>query len=93
MNRKRLHPVKSGTNFAWLNHVRLFWRTRLRNQWRSYQWLVVGSVGIVSVIFGCVGFAKHFQAMREPRSFFDVLYLTLQLVPMNSGAILPPHPF
>lgn len=92
MNRKRLHPVKSGTNFAWLNHVRLFWRTRLRSQWRSYQWLVVGSVGIVSVIFGCVGFAKHFQAMREPRSFFDVLYLTLQLVPMNSGAILPPIP-
>ena len=89
---KHFHPVKGGTRFAWLHHVRLFWRTHLRNPWRSYQWLVVGAMGIISVVLGCVGFAKYFQAQHEHRSFLDVLYLTLQLVPINSGAVLPPIP-
>lgn len=39
---------------------------------------------------GYVGFAKHFEALGQWRSFLDLLYLTLQLFPLQSGAVPPP---
>ncbi len=44
----------------------------------------------MTLCLGYVGFAKHFAAVGQVRSSLDLLYLTLQLFPLQSGAVPPP---
>jgi hypothetical protein len=74
------------------------WRSRTgtsswhqaRHIWHDGQWYVAGAVWLVTLYLGYVGFAKHFAALGEARSPLDLLYLTLQLFPLQSGAVAPP---
>jgi hypothetical protein len=51
---------------------------------------VVGVVWLLTLYWGYGGFARHFAALGEVRSSLDLFYLTLQLFPLQSGAVAPP---
>jgi hypothetical protein len=72
----------SRTGISWLHRV---WRV-----WRDGPWYVVGAVWLLALYLGYVGFAKYFAALGEVRSALDLFYLTLQLFPLQSGAVAPP---
>ena len=67
------------------------WRPRLRRWWRYYQWPVILVLGAAAAVLGYAGFAYYYAAHPEvapqPRSLLDLLYLTLQLFVVRSGAL------
>ena len=65
-----------------------FWQ--IGQWWRKHQWLVIGGLWLVMGILGFWGFARHFAALDQPRSFGDLLYLTIQLFVLESGAVEGP---
>ena len=66
------------------------WREQLGRWWTDYQWPVLGVAWAAALTLGCIGFGRNLAAHGETRRFLDFFYLTLQLIPMNSGAVLPP---
>jgi len=63
---------------------------RLRQLWREYQWPVLLCLEAILFVLGYVGFARYTAALGESRSQLDMLYLTLQLVTLESGAVSGP---
>jgi len=68
-------------------------RTKLRPVWSKYQWLVVWTTGFTAIGLGYLGFEKHALAMDKPASVGSLLYLTLQLFVLESGAVAWPVPW
>lgn len=62
----------------------------LRKIWQEYQWQIVLVSLAVSLTLGYIGFDKYTRAIGEPRSITDLLYLTLQLTTLESGAVSGP---
>jgi hypothetical protein len=62
----------------------------IRHMWDIYQWLIIGAAWFIGLCLGYVGFAKYFTLAGETATFWDLLYLTLQLTSMNSGAVPGP---
>ena len=60
---------------------------RLGRLWRKYRWLAIGGAWLVVGILGYVGFAQHLAAQGQARSPGDLLYLTMQLFVLGSGAV------
>ena len=63
---------------------------QIRHWWRKNQWLVIGWLWLAAGLLGFVGFARHFAATGQSRSFGDLLYLTIQLFVLESGAVEGP---
>lgn len=61
--------------------------------WSDYQWLVLGLLWVVSLVLGTAGFSRYAAAHQISSTFWDHLYLALQLIPMNSGAVESPLPW
>ncbi len=61
--------------------------------WRRHGWLIIGLLWIVALILGYAGFAAHTSTAGQPAAPLDLVYLTLQLISMNSGAVEPPVPW
>jgi hypothetical protein len=51
------------------------------------RWIIIVGFITVSLILGYIGFSKYFQTEGIPRTPLDLLYLTLQLLTMESGAV------
>jgi voltage-gated potassium channel Kch len=62
----------------------------VKRWWHDYRWLAIGGAWLGALYLGYVGFARHAAATGEAASAWDLLYLTLQLVSMNSGAVPGP---
>ncbi len=60
--------------------------------WQKYQWLGLGILWMLALTAGLVGFTRYATWNQLPYSLADSFYLTLQLIPMNSGAVTPPLP-
>ena len=60
---------------------------------RSIQWPLVGAFALAAFLLGFVGFSRFFSAIGEPRSSWDVFYLTLQLFVLESGSVWGPVPW
>lgn len=56
------------------------------------RWIVVGVLVIATLVLGFRGFQQYYESQAESRSAWDVLYLTLQLFTLESGAVDPPVP-
>ena len=65
----------------------------LRMTWERYRWLIIGSCWLAAFILGTIGFAEHARLTGEARPPSTLLYLTLQLISMNSGAVSEPIPW
>lgn len=63
---------------------------RLRQFWREYRWPLLLGLEAILFVLGYVGFARYASALGESRSSLDLLYLTLQLVTLESGAVSGP---
>jgi hypothetical protein len=81
---------KNSRGRGWFSRTGVSWWHQVRRIWRDGQWYVVGAAWLVTLYLGYVGFARHFAALGEVRSPLDLLYLTLQLFPLQSGAVAPP---
>lgn len=51
------------------------------------QWYIAGALFVVTMVLGVLGFRQYYIGIGEPRSFFDYLYLTLQLFGLSSGSV------
>ena len=63
------------------------------NNRNDLAWYFLGFAWILSMVFGIIGFAKYSETHSLGYSFWDNLYLTFQLIPLNSGGLEPPVPF
>ena len=62
-------------------------------RWRAlqeHQWLFIGVLAVLTLALGVSGFRKYYAALDQPRTFWDVLYLALQLFTLESGAVSGP---
>lgn len=56
--------------------------------WEDYSWIVIGILWIVVLVLGFVGFSLYLKPQGEWNpSTLDILYRTIQLVVLESGAI------
>jgi hypothetical protein len=62
----------------------------LSRWWDEFQWSVVGLFALLAMGLGFIGFTKHFSALGEARSGWDLFYLTLQLFTLESGSVSGP---
>jgi len=73
-------PARARRSF-WIRH----------RQWLSaYRWPLIGSLWVLAIILGHVGFSKHLSAIGETATFWDNLYLSVQLFVLQSGAVSGP---
>jgi hypothetical protein len=60
---------------------------RMSYLWQRHGWLVIGLLWVIALALGCIGFAQNAPTTGKSKGFFDVVYRTLQLIPMNSGDV------
>src|SRR3990170_3530754 len=82
--------MKESIRITGRNRLRTFWWTRFHPLWQEYQWPVVGILGLTALGLGYIGFHKYFAALGEIRSGWDIFYLSLQLLTLESGSIHGP---
>ena len=63
---------------------------QLGRLWRKYRWLAIGGAWLAAGILGYVGFARHYATLGQSQSPGDLLYLTIQLFVLGSGAVEGP---
>ena len=68
----------------------VFWRTRVRTFWREDQWLIITALWVFALVLGWIGFSKARALPCQACSFWDILYLAIQLIPLQSGAVNDP---
>ncbi len=73
--------------------VRTFWRQRGRPAWESVRWPAIAALFTGAIVLGWVGFDRYMVAAGQPSSLSDDLYLSLQLIVLQSGAVPPPIPW
>jgi hypothetical protein len=69
------------------------WRVRQRRieqWWGHYRWFVIGGVWVAALCLGYVGFAKNAAARGQAFAPSDFVYLTVQLISMESGVVPRP---
>ena len=71
---------------------RAAWAT-VRRLWRAFRWPLIGSVAILALVLGFSGFDAYLQSRGVARSFWDKLYLAVQLFVLEAGAVDPPVPW
>ena len=57
------------------------------NAWQRFEVPVLAGLALLSMVLGVIGFSQYYQAAGKPAPFADVLYLSLQLFSLNSGAV------
>ena len=63
---------------------------KLGQLWRRHGWLIIGVLWVGALILAFIGFGRNAAATGQSLTLFDRAYLTLQLIPMNSGAVAGP---
>lgn len=69
------------------------WRRRVRPRLREHGWLLIGALWALAVVLGYLGFRAKPATLGGAPSFWDNLYLSLQLFVLQSGAVVPPVPW
>jgi voltage-gated potassium channel Kch len=60
--------------------------------WNDYGWFLWAGCALLVVILGYIGFQQHFDGQGN-KSVADLLYRSLQLFALESGAVGPPIPW
>lgn len=81
-----------GSPWSPVPRPRRVWRRRLVHFWWEYQWPIVIALWVGAMVLGYLGFWRYYQIHpgEKPHAIGDLVYYTMQLVPMISGAL--PHP-
>ena len=64
--------------------------TRWATRWG---WVFVALFAVFTAVFSYVGFEEHGDRTGTDRSFADIVYMTLQLLVLESGSVEPPVPW
>ncbi len=70
-----------------------FWHWFGADGWKSARWGIVAGLFVASIVLGWIGFDENMRALGQPGTFLDKLYLALQLLVLQSGAVPPPMPW
>lgn len=62
-------------------------RSEIKRLWGEIRWTVLAGLWILSLLLGYLGFTKFGSQNGLSYSIFDRVYLSLQLISMNSGAV------
>lgn len=57
------------------------------SRWLLWRWLFVAALGVGTAALGFNGFAEHYAEQGESKSIADLVYVTVQLFTMESGAV------
>ncbi|MCC6795284.1 MAG: hypothetical protein IT366_09215, partial [Candidatus Hydrogenedentes bacterium] len=60
---------------------------RLRAFWRVCGWPIIWALGVASFVCGYVGFAQYYRAQGDSFSVLELVYRTIQLYVLQSGAL------
>jgi hypothetical protein len=60
---------------------------------RYWQWLAIGTLAVLAFFLGWLGFWEYFAEKETPRSQLDLVYMSLQLFTLESGAVDPSLPW
>lgn len=71
----------------WQDRITAFWRRHARPWLDQNYWIGLGIMMVSAFVLGYWGWMNHFVETGEPRSSHDILYLTLQLFTVESGAV------
>lgn len=68
-------------------------RNALANFWHDFEWPIVGAVALAALALGGFGYYAQFQAAGTTRTFWDILYLDIQLFIISMPELKTPvHP-
>lgn len=83
-------PRRAGT-LSPLPRPRHLWRRRLAHAWWDHQWRILAVLWALLMALGYLGFRKYYEIYPDemPHAPGDLVYYTMQLVPMISGGL--PH--
>ena len=73
---------------SWVTRAAVKVRRTIRKL-SEYQWFLISGGFLLVILFGFVGFWLAFQSRAEPLSIPDLLYYTIQLFALQSGALVP----
>ena len=62
-------------------------RSSIRRIWREIRLVALVLIWLISLFLGYLGFAIYANQNQLPYSILDRIYLSLQLISMNSGAV------
>ncbi len=68
------------------------WRS-VRRLWHQVEWFIVAALLVVAFVLGWVGFDRVFGSLGQSQSRWDLCYLTLQLLVLQSGTVPGPVPW
>ncbi len=66
---------------------------QLADLWQQHSWLALGLLWALALYLAYVGFLRYAALTGQPYTSFDLIYLTIQLIGMNSGNVEPPVPW
>ena len=70
--------------------LRMEHMSTLAHLWRRHGWLIIGVLWLAALLLAFIGFGRNAAATGQSLTLFDRVYLTFQLIPMNSGAVTGP---
>ncbi len=73
--------------------ARSFYRKHLSLLWRKSEWPIVVLAASTAFVLGAVGFSEHSASADESHTLLDIVYLTIQLFVLQSGAVTPSLPW
>jgi hypothetical protein len=87
-----MQPTASSSSLSPGAPARRVFSRRLAHFWWTYQWPVLIALWLAMMLLGYVGFWLYYRSypLELPHTAGDLIYYTMQLVPMISGAL--PHP-
>lgn len=66
---------------------------RGRAVWAAIHWPAIAALFVVALVLGWIGFDRSMATQGQPGTFVDKLYLSLQLLVLQSGAVAAPVPW
>lgn len=61
--------------------------------WQAYRWPLVGALHLLALVLGYRGFMHHAALHGQVLAPLDAFYLSIQLVPLQSGVVPGPIPW
>ncbi|MFP4498687.1 MAG: NAD-binding protein [Vulcanimicrobiota bacterium] len=72
------------------NTFKSFWKENISKNWDRLEWPFIIFLWIFCITLGYIGFKKYTLGMNQPRSDWDILYLSIQLFTLESGSVYGP---
>jgi len=88
------HQVKArAKRRGWAARMLRWLQKRVGFIWRDSQWLLMAVLWVCALGLGYAGLGAYMRGSARPASSLDIVYLALQLVTLESGAIVGPIPW